>query len=135
MRGEIHFSEIALGFESGQLRALLAGVELHQNRAFLHGCPDWKLICAIVPGRSALTITPCTASMLPITDMVDGHSPGWRRPGYRLGRRLETGSRLDCRLHLLELHETQGRQDHNGHDQHQNHSLSHGAPYCLLNPR
>src|SRR5260370_41494839 len=37
------------------------------------GLPESKLIRATVPGRSALTVTPWTASMVPITDMVEGH--------------------------------------------------------------
>jgi len=35
--------------------------------------PDSKLILSMVPGRSALTVTPCTAAMVPITLKVEGH--------------------------------------------------------------
>src|SRR5882672_447502 len=35
--------------------------------------PESKLIRATVPGRSALTVTPWTASMVPITDMLEAH--------------------------------------------------------------
>ena len=37
-------------------------------------CPDSKRIRSTVPGRSALTVTPCTAAIVPMTFSVAGHS-------------------------------------------------------------
>ena len=50
--------------------------------------------------------------------------------GDRLWRRLKRSS-LHRGLHLLELYEAQGRDQHRRHAQHQEHSLCHDFPFSL----
>ena len=66
--------QFALRLERGQLRLLLPRVEHGQHVARAHGLPGLEENPFDRAGRSALTVTPCTAAIVPIALSVAGHS-------------------------------------------------------------
>ena len=136
MRPKLIFGQIALRFERSQLRALLAGVEFDEDVAFLHCLAGLEI--NLRNGAGQVRADHHAVNRLHGADhdsAVEGHASCLRHDaGHRLGRRRETGSRLHRGLHLLELYEAQGRQDHSGHDQHQDHSLRHECPLQVGEP-
>ena len=88
--------------------------------------PESNAIRSTVPGRSALTVTPCTAATVPIA-LKRGRPLLLLRHDrrHRFGGRLERRPLRDRRLNLLELHEAQARDEQRRHGQHHNHSFRH----------
>ena len=119
--------QLALRLDGGELCLLLPRVEHRQDLA--GGAPTVrtsKRICSTVPGRSALTVTPCTAAMVPMTFSVAGHSSCVRHDRrHRLGRRLKRGALRHGGLDLLELDEAEARENHDQDHQRDNHSFDH----------
>ena len=84
-----------------------------------------------MPGRSALTVTPCTAAIVPIALSVAGHCSLCRHHGRdRLRRRLKRRALRDGGLNLPELHEAKAGDDRNHDSERDNHSLDHMLPIC-----
>ena len=65
-------SQLRLG--AGQLCLLLPRVELHEHVTLLNRFARVERNAIDHPGRSALTVTPCTAATVPIAFSVAGHS-------------------------------------------------------------
>ena len=59
---EVEPGELALRLGGGELRPLLARVEPHQHLAGLGHVAGLEGDRSTMPGRSALTVTPCTAA-------------------------------------------------------------------------
>ena len=74
IRSKLIAGELPLRLGGGQLRLLLTRVELHEHRALPHGLPGLEVRSrSTIPGRSALTVTPCTAATVPMAVRFAGH--------------------------------------------------------------
>ena len=71
---EVEPRQLALRLDRRELRPLLPRVEhAPARRPARTACPESNAIRSTVPGRSALTVTPCTAAIVPIALSVAGH--------------------------------------------------------------
>ena len=69
---KVEARQVARGFNGGQLRLFLSGVELYKEIAFVNGGAGLESDLATMPGRSALTVTPWTAAAVPMAFSVAG---------------------------------------------------------------
>ncbi len=74
---EVVDGEVALGLGGFELRLFLVGDEADEDVALPTVSPLSKRISLTMPGRSALTVTPWTASSEPMARRVGCHRAGW----------------------------------------------------------
>ena len=127
IRSKLSARQLALRFDGRQLRLLLPRVEQRQQSPARTACPDSNAIRSTVPGRSALTVTPCTAAAVPIALNVAGHSScsatmvvtasggGWNAAPCAIAVWI-----------CWNFTKPKRRDEHGRHGQHHDHSLHHG---------
>jgi len=74
---EVDARQFALCLGVRELGPLLAGVKFDQDVSLVDTLAGSKAILSILPGRSALTVTPWIATAVPTTLVVAGHFTFW----------------------------------------------------------
>src|SRR5207237_10389158 len=128
---EVDARQIAGGLNCGELRLLLAGIELHEQVTFMHGRAGLESDPAdnarkIRADRHTLNCGYCSNSVQRYRPFFVFRDDGRDSFGWRLKR----GALCDGFLNLYELHKAERSDQPDRYRQHQNHSFPHEPNQC-----